>query len=72
MTLGAQAPLPRTEGFDPELPFNVGPMNGREAQQSGLRLKALVALCGTVVVEHKATYGLFVEDAVCGDAVGSP
>ncbi len=24
--------------FDPELPFKIGPMNGREARESGLRL----------------------------------
>jgi hypothetical protein len=29
--------------LDPLLPFKVGPMNGREARQSGLRLKAYIA-----------------------------
>ena len=31
----------RTGQVDPLLPFKVGPMNGREARQSGLRLKAV-------------------------------
>ena len=30
-------------GLDPLLPFHIGPMNGREALESGLRLKASVA-----------------------------
>jgi hypothetical protein len=29
-----------TAQLDPELPFEIGPMNGREARESGLRLKA--------------------------------
>ena len=29
--------------FDPELPFKVGTMNGREARESGLRLTAQIA-----------------------------
>jgi hypothetical protein len=29
--------------FDPELTFKIDPMNGREAEESGLRLKASVA-----------------------------
>jgi hypothetical protein len=31
------------EGFDPLLPFNIGPANGREARESGLWPKARVA-----------------------------
>ena len=31
---------PWTPQFDPLLPLNIGPMNGREARESGLRLKA--------------------------------
>ena len=30
------API-RWTGFDPVLPFEIGPMNGREARQSGRR-----------------------------------
>jgi hypothetical protein len=30
-------------GFDPELPFSIGTVNGREALESGLSLKASVA-----------------------------
>ena len=30
-------------GLDPLLPFEVGPVNGRKARESGLRLKASVA-----------------------------
>jgi hypothetical protein len=33
----------RQVGVDPLLPFKIGPMNGREARESGLRLKAWVA-----------------------------
>jgi hypothetical protein len=33
--------LSGTAQFDPLLPFKVGPMNGREARRSGLRLKAV-------------------------------
>ena len=33
----------RTSEFDPLLPFKIGPANGREAPESGLRLKASVA-----------------------------
>jgi len=29
--------------IDPELPFKIGPMDGREARESGLRLKAWIA-----------------------------
>ena len=29
-----------TGALDPELPFEIGPMNGRKARESGLRLKA--------------------------------
>jgi hypothetical protein len=32
--------LNRSTGFDPLLPFKVGPVNGRKAGESGLRLKA--------------------------------
>ncbi len=28
----------RLAGVDPELPFEIGPMNGREVRESGLRL----------------------------------
>jgi len=35
LTVGTQAPDDRMEGFDPELPFEIGPVNEREAQESG-------------------------------------
>ena len=47
---GLSGSRPRAAGWsaatscpDPELPFKIGPMNGREARESGLRLKAWVA-----------------------------
>jgi hypothetical protein len=33
----------QTTGIDPELPFGIRPMNGRELRESGLRLKVGVA-----------------------------
>ena len=33
----------RTGSLDPLLPFKIGPVNGRKAQESGLRLQASVA-----------------------------
>jgi hypothetical protein len=43
----------RTGQIDPELPFEVGPMNGREARGSGLWPKALVAPRATVEGFHR-------------------
>jgi hypothetical protein len=34
----------RMRKFDPLRPFKIIPMNGREARESGLRLKASIAL----------------------------
>jgi hypothetical protein len=39
---------PRPTALDPKLPFKIGPVNEREARESGLSLKASVAL-GMVV-----------------------
>jgi hypothetical protein len=51
LTLGTHAPDDRMEGFDPELPYKLGHVNGREARESGLRLKPLgcarTDLCGS-------------------------
>ena len=39
-TLGTRASARQTAGIDPKLPFKLGPTNGRNARESGLRLKA--------------------------------
>ena len=39
---GRSRALPRTRQFDPLLPFTIGPMNGREARESGLRPTAVL------------------------------
>jgi hypothetical protein len=45
--LGSPAPfiavMARPTALDPKLPLDIGPMNGREARESSLRLKAWVA-----------------------------
>jgi hypothetical protein len=43
--------------LDPLLPFKVGPMNGREARQSGLRLKAYIAPRGVVLATSREYAG---------------
>jgi hypothetical protein len=40
---GRSQTVRRTGQVDPELPYEIGPVNGREARESGLRLKASVA-----------------------------
>jgi uncharacterized protein YbjT (DUF2867 family) len=39
LTLGTHRSAGQTVGIDPLLPFKIDPMNGREARESGLRLK---------------------------------
>ncbi len=41
-------------GFDPLLPFKIGPTNGRKARESGLRLKASVASTGCSCVRFES------------------